>query len=102
MKIIQLAYHGKEKEKMIRQLAEENSRITYTVLRMKSSSNLGGKLLSEKSDMEFVAPQSIIQISASERILRSDIPQPSARQNNFMDPLLSLLSKGAQAEAGAK
>lgn len=103
MKIISLAYLGKEKEKAIHQLVEENSRITYTVLRMKSSNNLGTKMFSENSNMKFVESDNIIQISASEQFLEPEVAQQASGKNSsFIDPLISLISRGTQAEAGAK
>ena len=55
MQIIELAYRGKAKEKQIRKLIENNSHLTSAILALKSSNNLGDKLLADQNQMQFLA-----------------------------------------------
>lgn len=100
MQIFDLAYLGKDKEKMIHSLTQEKQNLTYAILRIKSANNLGYELMGEDSGMQFVNPNEIIHISSSQPILDDqDIEksqQLSAVDNN---PLSSLISFASRAEA---
>lgn len=63
MQIIDLAYQGKDRETEIRQLLEENGNETYTILNLKSANHIGNKMLTEDSDLHFVDPVDVIQVS---------------------------------------
>ena len=63
MKIIQLAYEGHYKEIKMRKLSEANSNLNYWILKLKSSRNLGDKLLNGESDIGFVDSQRIMKIT---------------------------------------
>lgn len=98
MEIIDLAYQGKSKEQTIRKLSDENGRITYTILTLKSANNLGYKMLTEDSDMQFADPNEIIQISTPEGFLSEEVDEQE-KVSTKSNPLLSLLSFGSSAEA---
>jgi hypothetical protein len=97
MKIIHLAYEGKHKEKTIRSLTEENGYLTYGILSMKSVNNLGDKLLSKNSGMDFVGTENIVVFDqAAEIAMNTDAPK---ERSNFV---LGLLTLGSQAEARSR
>ena len=101
MQIVELAYRGKAKEKQIRKLIEANSRLTTTILTLKSSNNLGDKLLAENNQMEFLAPQSIVRVSVKN--LKKVAPEKTEGLSASPKPnrsLISMLSLGAEAQAG--
>ena len=97
MQIFDSAYQAKKREQFIKRLSEENGNLTYNILKLKSSHNLGNKLLSEKSDMKFMDHTQIVRLES---------PQP-ARVNTVVitavekktNPILSFLSLKSQAEA---
>jgi len=92
MQIIELAYRGKAKEVEIRHLVELNGAATYTILTLKSSNNLGINLLSENSDMEFIDPSNIMQISAPAGYLLENQLYEQTVQAKESKGLLSFLS----------
>ncbi|MDP8212681.1 MAG: hypothetical protein P9X22_05230 [Candidatus Zapsychrus exili] len=96
MKITDLAYRGKDKEKQIRKLIEENGNVTYNILTLKSANNLGIKMLSEDSDMHFVDPEDIVRIPTLKEFRSKNKskkrPELVQRANAFLN-LLSLNSK---------
>jgi hypothetical protein len=95
MKIINLAYEGKDRENVIRQLIEDNGNITYDILTLKSANHIGIKMLREDSEMKFVDPENIVRISTEEAAPESELASSDSKNS----PLLSLLSFGSQAEA---
>jgi len=99
MKIIHLAYQGKNKEKTIRTLLEDNGYLTYKILIMKSASNLGIKLLSEKSKMDFVDPNNVMFMSAPEDTTEEVAVSADLQEQDKPNSFMSILSFGAQAEA---
>jgi hypothetical protein len=98
MQIVDLAYQGKAKEKTIRKLVETNGNITYTILSLKSAHNLGKRLLQDDSNMQFVHPDDVIQVSTSSDIFQVSLTESSAIKEK-KNLLLSLLSFGTQAQA---
>ncbi len=101
MQIIELAYRGKAKEQQVRKLIEVNSHLTTKILTLKSSNNLGDKLLVDHKQMEFLAPQSIVEVPVKNykkaNVSKADISLKPAKQTRSV---LSLLSLGAEAQAG--
>ncbi len=99
MEIIDLAYRAKFKEKLIKKLIEKNSTVNSRILALKSSNNLGVKMLAEDRGMEFGGSKNIVRATTP---LKTTVrPQLSKRSDtgNSSNPLLSLLSGSAQAEA---
>ena len=100
MQIFDLAYQGKKKEKQIVELKDENGRIHYNIMSLKSTSYLGLKLLSqEKNKLEFLDKNDVVQLVTNEGILPDSslmAQKISEKPSNF---LLSLFSLKSQAEA---
>ena len=100
MQIFTLAYRGKFKEKQIRKLIEENGNVTYSILTLKSSTHLGGKMLSEESVMEFAGPQNVVEVRMPKKSFSKESLKKTERSGKLSSSLLSLISiKSEQAEA---
>ncbi len=99
MQIIDLAYQGNQKEQQIRSLIEENGNSMYNILMLKSANHLGAAMFDEGSDMQFADADAIIQITASEEFFTDYYLGAEPKHAQRANPLLSLLSFGAEAEA---
>ncbi len=99
MQIFDLAYQGKIKEKKIQELADKNGRIRYNILSLKSSTNLGIKLLKEDSSMKFMDNDKIVRIASPERLVATN--NLNTQKNLVKQPnsWLNFLSLRSQAEA---
>jgi hypothetical protein len=95
MQIIELAYRGKAKEKLVRKLIEYNSHLTSSILSLKSSNNLGEKLLADNNEMQFLAPQNIVQVRGKKVLNVKPAPEKSKNAGD----LLSFLFPGEEAHA---
>ncbi len=100
MQIIDLAYQGQTKEKRIKELTEKNGNALYKISKLKSANHLGVKLLAKNSGMQFAGSGDIVPLVTPEELLVAensvDTQAELAKKGN---PLLSLLSFTAQAEA---
>jgi len=99
VQIINLAYQGKQKEKRIRELVDENGNIEYSILSLKSSINLGEKILGDDSDMQFVHPGDIIQLSVPDLPTEGTSFRKVSKAKKKSKPLLSFIPLGTEAEA---
>lgn len=101
MKIINLAYQGKSREKQIRNLIEENGEVTYNILTLKSAMNLGHRLLEETTSMTFADPNNVINMPASDGIFDDGLNEIGevAIRTEDTTPIFRFLSLGARAEA---
>lgn len=96
MIIIDLAYRQQKKEDYVRQLIEKKGNLTYAILKMKSANNLGGKILTDASDMKFVSSENIITISSLPVV---DGAEFASNESTQTQSFLSRLSFGLRAEA---
>ena len=99
MQIIDLAYRGNQKEKYIKKIKEQNEYINQHILKLKSASHLGVKMLTEESRMMFADPASIVQAKGSKASLKSMPSSLRAQADVHPNPIISLLPKATQAEA---
>ena len=97
MRIYDLAYQGQVKEDRVRELTQRNGDITYTILSLKSSNNLGIELLSEDSDMQFGGREDVIKVSASEEYMQTSLLSNEERRQG--SSFMRFLSIGKRAEA---
>ena len=97
MEIFDYAYQGKSREKEISTLKSQNGQVLYDIMQLKSSLNLGVKLLSDNSVFHFSDNDNIVQLVTTES------PGVRHEQTVFRDgpvkPLLSFLSFKSEAEA---
>jgi hypothetical protein len=89
MRIVELAYKGKEKEREVHDLIDSNGMLTHEILTLKSVNNLGNKLLDEKNELQFMS---------RDRVMAMQIPVVASRQRPQMlkqkqeNPFINLLS----------
>lgn len=97
--IVDLAYKGRNTEKIAQGLADENGYMKYIILELKSANHLGVKLLSDNSKMKFLDGQHIVKMeipqTANSRYIAS--LDTSKKKPNIFNNIFSLKS---QAEAG--
>ena len=94
MKIFELSYNGKDKEKIIHELNDSNGALSHQILTLKSANNLGNELLDHDSNN--------LQFMDNERVMRVNEPaggmqrlgQPKPKVVNPIWNLFSFL--GAQ------
>ena len=98
MQIFTLAYQGKYKEKNMKKIIEDNGYLTYSILTLKSSSHLGGKMLAENSSMQFADPQSIVEVTMPQAKTKSKLVSKKQKIEKS-NALLSFISLKSQAEA---
>ena len=97
VQIYDLAYQGKNKQKAIQQLKDENSDVIYDICTLKSANHLGVKLLSENSGMQFLDDTRIVLVETPQEVVQSDtLALSSNRRPGFLASIFSLKS---QAEA---
>lgn len=96
MQIFDLAYQGKAKEHRVTELLEDNGRIAFHILQLKSSNHLGGKLLADGSSMQFRDNGQVIQLVTSEFIPEEEVL--IAVEQKSTNPFLSFFSVKAEAE----
>ncbi|HQO57948.1 MAG TPA: hypothetical protein PLT76_04440 [Candidatus Omnitrophota bacterium] len=98
MQIFDYAYQGKKREKEIVALQGDNGRVTYDILQLKSSLNLGVTLLTDDSIFKFSDDENIVQLVTTES-LNTDHEKPVSQEEGPVKPLLSFLSFKSEAEA---
>ena len=54
MKIFELSYNGKDKEKIIHELNDSNGALSHQILTLKSANNLGNQLLDHDNSLQFM------------------------------------------------
>ncbi|MBF0618997.1 MAG: hypothetical protein HQL19_02390 [Candidatus Omnitrophica bacterium] len=64
MKIYTYAYKGKANEQKIDKLSEANAQVHNDILRLKSSDNLGQKLLVQDKTYQFASRQRVVEVEA--------------------------------------
>ncbi|HOY10507.1 MAG TPA: hypothetical protein PLB05_10615 [Candidatus Omnitrophota bacterium] len=98
MQIFDYAYQGKTREKEIVTLKSENGRVTYNIMQLKSSLNLGVTLLTDNSIFQFSDDENIVQLVTTES-LNAEHEGTVSRNEGPIKPLLSFLSFKSEAEA---
>ncbi|MFT5386960.1 MAG: hypothetical protein ACI9F2_001173 [Lysobacterales bacterium] len=99
MNIFDLAYKGKKKEGDIRQLIEQNGNLTYKILSLKSSTNLGVALLDDDSGMGFAKSENVVKISSPIKSASIGAKHSQVAAQLRSNPILNLFSFGTEAEA---
>ena len=99
MQIFELAYQGKVKEGKIHILRDENGAYTYKILTLKSSANLGVRLLEDKTGMQFLDNNQVVRIVTTKKYAKQDTHLAQVNTAKRENPLLSLFSLRSQAEA---
>ncbi len=62
MEIVELAYKGKDKEKSIHELMDNNGSLTHQILTLRSSNHLGQELLEKDASLQFMGHDRVITL----------------------------------------
>ena len=65
MKIFELSYNGKDKEKIIHELNDSNGALSHQILTLKSANNLGNQLLEHDSSLQFMDNERVMTVTTS-------------------------------------
>jgi hypothetical protein len=98
MKIYDLAYQGKQKEKEVNEIFGNNSMVAYEIMKLKSSQHLGVTFLAENPSLKFSDEAKVVQLVAADSVGESQ-PTTTLSQTRVAQSLLSLLSLRSEAEA---
>jgi cell division protein FtsL len=94
MKIFELSYNGKDKEKIIHELNDSNGALSHQILTLKSANNLGNQLLDhDNNNLQFMDNERVMTVAASAGAMQH-LAKPQAKVANPVWNLFSFL--GAQ------
>jgi cell division protein FtsL len=97
MKIFELAYNGKDKERMIHELNDSNGALSHQILTLKSANHLGNQLLEHDNSLQFMDNERVMRITASAGDMQR-LVQPKAK---VVSPVWNLFSFLGAQEAKA-
>ena len=63
MKIFELSYNGKDKEKIIHELNDSNGALSHQILTLKSANNLGNQLLDHNNNLQFMDNERVMTVT---------------------------------------
>lgn len=93
MRIFELSYNGKDKEKIIHELNDTNGALSHQILTLKSANNLGNQLLDRDNSLQFMDNERVMTVTTSAGGLQH-LTKPQAKVENPAWNLFSFL--GAQ------
>jgi hypothetical protein len=77
VRICELSYNGKDKEKIIHELNDSNGTLSHQILTLKSANNLGSQLLDHDNSLQFMDNERVMTISTpAGRMQRIEQPKP--------------------------
>ncbi len=69
MKIFELSYNGKDKEKIIHQLNDSNGALSHQILTLESANNLGNQLLDhDNNSLQFMDNERVMKVMAPAKV----------------------------------
>jgi cell division protein FtsL len=93
MKIFELSYNGKDKEKIIHELNDTNGALSHQILTLESANNLGTQLLDhDNNNLQFMDNQRVMTVRTTGAM--QHLAEPKAKIVNPVWNLFSFL--GAQ------
>lgn len=93
MRIFELSYNGKDKEKIIHELNDSNGALSHQILTLKSANNLGSQLLDHDNSLQFMDNERVMTVTTSAGAMQR-LGHPQAKVVNPFWNLFSFL--GAQ------
>src|ERR1700679_1595923 len=93
MRIFELSYNGKDKEKIIHELSDSNGALSHQILTLESANNLGNQLLDREKSLQFMDQERVMKVVASGATIQH-LEQPKPKVSNPVWNLFSFL--GAQ------
>ena len=77
MKIYELSYNGKDKEKIIHELNDSNGALSHQILTLESANNLGSRLLDHDNSLQFMDNERVMTVVTSPATMRRfEQPKP--------------------------
>lgn len=98
MKIVELAYKGKDKEKHIHELTDINGLLTHQILTLKSANHLGNRLLENENNLQFMGRDRVLTLKAPAKVLHRSSQDFKQKEQN---PVWNLISYIGVQEAKA-
>ena len=97
MQIVDMAYQGKKKQRELEDLANSNAVVSFDIMKLTSSFNLGARLLNDNSELRFRDQDNVVEVAATSTPLGEAgySRQVLAKPNSFM----RFLSTRSEAEA---
>ena len=93
MKIFALGYYTQTSQRHIQELMDANGRLTYQILTLKSANNIGKRILDDKSDLQFVEQDNILQLTTqTPPSQKPSVPAPRKNMPNAVDKLSKALT----------
>jgi cell division protein FtsL len=78
MRIFELSYNGKDKEKIIHELNDSNGALSHQILTLESANNLGNQLLDHDNSLQFMDNQRVMTVKTSAGAMQH-LEQPKAK-----------------------
>jgi hypothetical protein len=78
MKIFELSYNGKDKERIIHELNDSNGALSHQILTLKSANNLGTHLLGDNNSLQFMDNERVMTVTTSVKHVQR-LAQPKAK-----------------------
>jgi hypothetical protein len=97
MKIFELSYNGKDKEKIIHELNDSNGALTHQILTLKSANNLGNQLLDHDNSLQFMDNERVMTVATP----AGAMPHLAQPKTKVVNPLWNLFSFLGAQEAKA-
>lgn len=93
MQIFELAYKGSRRQKQMHELRDRHGMLTHQILTLKSSNNLGNRLLEKDSNLEFIGNNNVLTLKGPQVTRKQSSAKPLVTKNeNVMWNFLSFLS----------
>jgi len=93
MRIFELSYNGKDKEKIIHELNDSNGALSHQILTLESANNLGNQLLDHDNSLQFMDNERVMMVRTT-AVVMQHMAQPKPKIANPVWNLFSFL--GAQ------
>src|SRR5208282_4415453 len=78
MRIFELSYNGKDKEKIIHELNDSNGALSHQILTLKSANNLGNQLLDHDNSLQFMDQERVMTVRTTTGTMQH-LEQPKAK-----------------------
>jgi hypothetical protein len=99
MQIFDLAYQGKQKERHVAQLNDDMRYVQCSILKLKSSDNLGYALLENNNGLQFIDTERVVKLSIPQQAEIEAMLVTSKKLGNHSNPVFRFLSFISPAEA---
>src|SRR5580698_4518211 len=70
MRIFELSYNGKDKEKIIHELNDSNGALSHQILTLESANNLGNQLLDRDNSLQFMDNERMVTVVTTPSAMR--------------------------------